>query len=109
MVSPWPFVVWGIDIIGALPVGKRNVKYAMVTIDYFTKWIEVEPLVALIQEGIELRLEIHNLQIWNPPKITLIMESRLIATSSKIFVTSSESSRASQPWSIHSRTARLKH
>ena len=37
MVSPWPFAVWGIDIIGALLVGKGNVKYAVIVVDYFTK------------------------------------------------------------------------
>ena len=37
MISSWSFVVWRIDIIGALSVEKGNVKYAVVAIDYFTK------------------------------------------------------------------------
>ena len=47
MTSPWPFVVWGIDLVGSLPLGKRGVKYAIVVVDYFTKWIEVEPLASI--------------------------------------------------------------
>jgi len=44
MVSPWPFVIWGIDLIGELPMGRRGAKYAIVVVDYFTKWVEAEPL-----------------------------------------------------------------
>lgn len=47
MKSLWPFVVWGIDLIGSLPTGEGGVKYSIVVIDYFTKWVEVEPLVAI--------------------------------------------------------------
>ena len=44
MQSPWPFAVWGIDLIGYLPIGKGGVKYAVVAVDYFTKWAKAEPL-----------------------------------------------------------------
>ena len=47
MQSPWPFAVWGIDLIGSLPIGKGGVKYAVVAVDYFTKWVEVEPLASI--------------------------------------------------------------
>ena len=53
MVSPWSFVVWGINIIRALPAGKGNVKYAMVAVDYFTKWVEAEPLVAITFKNVQ--------------------------------------------------------
>ena len=46
MISlPWPLRIWGIDLIGSLPAGKGGVCYAVVAIDYFTKWVEAEPLV----------------------------------------------------------------
>ena len=37
MISPWPFTVWGIDLIGPLPIARPAFKYAIVTFDYFTK------------------------------------------------------------------------
>ncbi|XP_074378676.1 uncharacterized protein LOC141720227 [Apium graveolens] len=38
LASPWPFAMWGIDLIGKLPKTKGGgVKYAMVAVDYFTK------------------------------------------------------------------------
>src|SRR5574338_1360601 len=47
MVSPWPFAVWGIDIIGSLPLAKGGAKYTIVAVDYFTKWAEAEPLATI--------------------------------------------------------------
>ena len=48
--SPWPFSTWGINIVGPLPLGKRQVKFLLMAIDYFTKWVKAEPL-AVITEG----------------------------------------------------------
>ncbi|CAL2256614.1 unnamed protein product [Prunus armeniaca] len=38
--SPWPFAEWGIDLIGPMPKGKGQTKFAIVVVDYFTKWAE---------------------------------------------------------------------
>ena len=35
--SPWPFAQWGIDIMGPLPQGKRQMRFLLIAIDYFTK------------------------------------------------------------------------
>ncbi|XP_022856703.1 uncharacterized protein LOC111377807 [Olea europaea var. sylvestris] len=50
VTSPWPFAKWGIDFIGPLPKGRGSATFAIVAIDYFTKWVEAEPL-ALITEA----------------------------------------------------------
>ncbi|XP_022880588.1 uncharacterized protein LOC111397850 [Olea europaea var. sylvestris] len=39
-----PFFQWGMDILGPLPLAKGQRKFLLVTIDYFTKWEEAEPL-----------------------------------------------------------------
>ncbi|KAJ4702859.1 Transposon Ty3-I Gag-Pol polyprotein [Melia azedarach] len=44
LISPSPFAQWGVDLIGPLPQGRAQVKYAVVAIDYFTKWVEGEAL-----------------------------------------------------------------
>jgi hypothetical protein len=36
----WPFARWGVDIVGQLPTSLRNYKYAIVVVEYFSKWIE---------------------------------------------------------------------
>ncbi|GJR75356.1 reverse transcriptase domain-containing protein [Tanacetum coccineum] len=47
ITSPWPFYKWGIDIAGPFPEGPGKVKFLIVAMDYFTKWIEAK-LVATI-------------------------------------------------------------
>ena len=42
--SPWPFAQWGLDIVGHFPKAAGNKRYLLVGIDYFTKWVETEPL-----------------------------------------------------------------
>ena len=47
MTSPWPFVIWGIDLIGQLPKGRCGAQYAVVAVDYFTKWVEAKALASI--------------------------------------------------------------
>ena len=44
MSSPWPFAQWGLDIVGPFPKAAGNKRYLLVGTDYFTKWVEAEPL-----------------------------------------------------------------
>ncbi|GKE18573.1 reverse transcriptase domain-containing protein [Tanacetum coccineum] len=47
ITSPWPFYKWGIDIVGPFPKGPGKVKFVIVAIDYFTKWIEAKFVATL--------------------------------------------------------------
>jgi hypothetical protein len=39
--SPWPFSMWGIDMIGMIePKASNEHRFILVAIDYFTKWVE---------------------------------------------------------------------
>ena len=42
--SPWPFTRWGLDIVGHFLKAVGNKRYLLVDTDYFTKWVETEPL-----------------------------------------------------------------
>ncbi|RVW25141.1 hypothetical protein CK203_110588 [Vitis vinifera] len=49
LASPWPFSVWGIDIIGKIsPKSSSGHEYILVAIDYFTKWVEAASYARLI-------------------------------------------------------------
>ena len=50
ITTPWPFAQWGIDIMGPFPLGKKQIKFPIITIDYLTKWVEVE-LIAMITKA----------------------------------------------------------
>ncbi|XP_071708594.1 uncharacterized protein [Rutidosis leptorrhynchoides] len=40
--SPRPFHKWAIDIVGPFPTGLGNIKFLIVAIYYFTKWVEAK-------------------------------------------------------------------
>ncbi|RDX71817.1 hypothetical protein CR513_48778, partial [Mucuna pruriens] len=40
--APWPFSMWGIDVIEPIePKASNGHRFILVAIDYFTKWVEV--------------------------------------------------------------------
>ncbi|KAJ9564345.1 LOW QUALITY PROTEIN: hypothetical protein OSB04_000311 [Centaurea solstitialis] len=40
VLVPWPFMRWGMDIVGKLPPAPGQKVYLLVLTDYFSKWIE---------------------------------------------------------------------
>ncbi|KAA3484371.1 RNA-directed DNA polymerase (Reverse transcriptase), Ribonuclease H [Gossypium australe] len=41
MTSPWPFSMWGMDVIGPIsPKASNGHRFIFVVIEYFTKWVE---------------------------------------------------------------------
>ena len=52
MTAPWPFAQWGLDIMGPFPTALRQLKFLVVDIDYFTKWVEAEPLATITEKSI---------------------------------------------------------
>ena len=53
MMAPWPFAQWGLDILGPFSTGTRQMKFLVVGIDYFTKWVEAEPLAKITQQNVK--------------------------------------------------------
>jgi len=51
--SPWPFHTWGINILGHFPLAVRQMKYLMAAIEYFTKWIEAEPVAHITAHKVQ--------------------------------------------------------
>nr|GEW34843.1 reverse transcriptase domain-containing protein [Tanacetum cinerariifolium] len=50
ITAPWSFYKWGIDIAGPFLEGPRKVKFLIVAMDYFTKWVKAKA-VATITDG----------------------------------------------------------
>ncbi|PKI35276.1 hypothetical protein CRG98_044339 [Punica granatum] len=48
MAAPWPFSMWGIDVISPInPKTSNGHMFILVAIDYFTKWIEAITLTSV--------------------------------------------------------------
>jgi ribonuclease HI len=48
LIQPtWPLQRWGLDLLGPLPPAQGNLKYVVVAVEYFSKWIEAKPLAII--------------------------------------------------------------
>ena len=52
MAAPWPFAQWGLDIMGPFPIAIRQLKFLIISIDYFTKWVEAEALATITEKNV---------------------------------------------------------
>lgn len=49
--APYPFMRWGMDIIGPMP-NSRQRRFVLVLTDYFTKWIEAEAFAQVTEKEV---------------------------------------------------------
>ena len=52
VMSPWPFTLWGMDIVSPLPIASAQKKFLLVATDYFSKWVEVEAYASIKDKDI---------------------------------------------------------
>ncbi|GJT27322.1 reverse transcriptase domain-containing protein [Tanacetum coccineum] len=78
ITAPWPFYKWGIDIAGPFPEGPGKVKFLIVAIDYFTKWIEAK-VVAMIS-GTQVKKF-----VWNDIVCRFVLPGEFISDNGKQF------------------------
>ena len=61
LVAPWPFSAWGMDVIGPMiPKASNGHEYILVSIDYFTKWVEAASYKSVTQAVVARFLK-HNI------------------------------------------------
>ncbi|XP_070045637.1 uncharacterized protein [Nicotiana tomentosiformis] len=52
MSAPWPFVAWGMDVIGPIKSKASNEhRVILVAIDYFIKWVEAVTFKAVTKKA----------------------------------------------------------
>lgn len=47
--SPWPFDKWSVNLIGPPLKGRESANFAIIAINYFTKWVEAKPLAKIME------------------------------------------------------------
>lgn len=53
MLESWPFVAWGMDVIGPIkPKAANGHRFISVAIDYFTKWVEAITLKLVTKKAV---------------------------------------------------------
>ena len=87
ITSPWPFQQWGLDILGPLSIGKGQCKFIIITVDYFTKWAEAEPLATITEtEDTQFCVESHHMQVWYPKSPDIMQRKTIRQRQIQIFL-----------------------
>ena len=74
--SLWPFAQWGLDIVGHFPRVTSGRRWLLVGTNYFTKWVEAEPLANIRDTNVK-RLVWKNLVMWFGVPKALILDNGL--------------------------------
>jgi ribonuclease HI len=54
LIQPtWPLQRWGLDLLGPLPPAQGNLKYVVVAVEYFYKWIKAMPLATITSATVQ--------------------------------------------------------
>ncbi|XP_020237753.1 uncharacterized protein LOC109816980 [Cajanus cajan] len=53
IAAPWPFSIWGMDILGPFPPAKGRVKFLLVAVAHFTKWSEAEAVATITANHVQ--------------------------------------------------------
>ncbi|XP_022889183.1 uncharacterized protein LOC111404631 [Olea europaea var. sylvestris] len=67
-----PFEQWEIDILGPFPISRGQLKFVAVAVEYFTKWVEAEPLATISEP--KLRRVDHRLTSVSHPQSNGLVE-----------------------------------
>ncbi|RVW20699.1 Retrovirus-related Pol polyprotein from transposon 297 [Vitis vinifera] len=77
LTSPWPFSVWGIDIIGKVsPKSSSGHEFILVAIDYFTKWVEAASYARLTSARVASFIRSHIICRYGVPHELISTEGR---------------------------------
>lgn len=52
MTAPYPFIRWGMDIIGPMP-NSRQKRFILVLTDHFIKWVEAEAYASITDKEVQ--------------------------------------------------------
>ena len=75
MGAPWLFAQWGLDILGPFSMRTRQMKFLMIGIDYFTKWVEVEPLAKISEQNVKSFVQKNIIFRFRIPRV-LVLDNR---------------------------------
>ncbi|KAK8951092.1 hypothetical protein KSP39_PZI003623 [Platanthera zijinensis] len=53
ITAPWPFAIWGLDLVGPFPQASGQRRFLLVMVDYFSKWLEVKALAKVTSQVVK--------------------------------------------------------
>jgi hypothetical protein len=89
LIQPtWALQRWGLDLLGSLPPAQGNLKYVIVAVEYFSKWIEAKPLAMITSATVQKFFSQNIVCRFGVPKaITVNNGTQFDAETLRLFVT----------------------
>ena len=53
MTTPWPFAQWELDIMRPFPTAIQQLKFLVIDIGYFARWVEAKVLATIIEKNVQ--------------------------------------------------------
>ncbi|XP_050908378.1 uncharacterized protein LOC127122002 [Lathyrus oleraceus] len=103
LTSPWPFSMWGIDMIRMIePKASNGHRFILVAIDYFTKWVEAASYANVTRQVVTRFIKKEIIYCYGiPSKIIIDNASNLNSNMMKEFYkTSVRTSTRATPYSL---------
>ena len=83
VISPWPFLKWGLDIIGKLPVEKGGKCFVLGATDFFTNWVKAEAFSSITANDVINFFWKHLISRFGMPKF-LVMDNAIQFNNAKV-------------------------
>ncbi|XP_076883387.1 uncharacterized protein LOC143532138 [Bidens hawaiensis] len=71
IVSTWPFMKWGMDIVGKLPKAQGGKVFMLAMTDYLSKWMEAEAFVQVREQEVISFIKINILTRFGIPDVII--------------------------------------
>ena len=72
MSAPWPFVKWGIEVIGPIePKASNGHRFILVAINYFKKWVEAVTFKSVTKKAVVEFVHSNNICRFGIPNIII--------------------------------------
>ena len=75
ITAPWLFAQWGLDIIRPFPMAVEQLKFLVVGIDYFTKWVQEKAPATITEKNIRSSVWRHIICRYRIPRV-LVLDNR---------------------------------
>jgi uncharacterized membrane protein len=101
VIAAWPFQKSGVDIVGSFPEAAGSLKFLIVAVDYFTKWVEAKPLATITPANVKKFLWEHIVCRFGVPLYVVNDNGRQLQTRlSRIGVLNCMFNKSSHRWRI---------
>ena len=87
ITASWPFVQWGLDIMCPFLIAIQQLKFLVIDIDYFTKWVEAEALATIMEKNVRSFVWRNIIYRYGIPRVLVSNNGKQFDTNARLLLT----------------------